>query len=187
MENTHESLESLFADIADAIRAQSGDDKQVSADCFPAEIDALIDNTLLLSIIEGSITELPSEILEGVKHIGEAAFMYSKIENLIVPGNIKRIGDQAFYNSSALISVILLQGVAYIGRNAFQFCNELTTVTLSNTVTEIDYSAFGECIKLTDVYYTGTEEEWSAINIHTGNECLTSANLHYDYVAEDMQ
>lgn len=41
MPNTHSTLTSLFDDIADEIRRQSGDDGTIVADTFPAEIKAL--------------------------------------------------------------------------------------------------------------------------------------------------
>ena len=41
MPNTHETLTSLFSDIANSIRAKTGEDRVLVADNFPAEIDAI--------------------------------------------------------------------------------------------------------------------------------------------------
>lgn len=41
MPNTHENLTSLFSDIADAIRAKTGENRLLTADEFPGEIDAI--------------------------------------------------------------------------------------------------------------------------------------------------
>ena len=41
MPNTHETLTSLFSDIADSIRAKTGESGVLVADNFPAEIDAI--------------------------------------------------------------------------------------------------------------------------------------------------
>ena len=41
MANTHDSLTSLFTDIADSIRAKTGENRVLIADDFPDEIDAI--------------------------------------------------------------------------------------------------------------------------------------------------
>lgn len=41
MPNTHETLTSLFSDIANSIRAKTGESRELVADNFPAEIDAI--------------------------------------------------------------------------------------------------------------------------------------------------
>ena len=41
MPNTHSTLTSLFGDIADAIRAKTGDSGTIVADAFPAAIEAI--------------------------------------------------------------------------------------------------------------------------------------------------
>ena len=37
---------------------------------------------------------------------------------------------------------------------------------------------------LTDVYFSGTEEEWTAITINSGNDYLKNATIHYNYTGE---
>ena len=178
-----ESLESLFADIADAIRAQSSSDEQIPADHFAAEIDALGDNKLLLSILDGSITELPVEVLEDVECIGASAFRNTTLKTLTIPGNVLRIEQEAFYNS-LLTSVVMLEGVQYIGDGAFETCFNLSSVVLPSTINEIGNEAFYSCNNLSDVYYTGTEEQWNSIAIGLNNDCLTTATIHYNYIME---
>ncbi len=72
-----------------------------------------------------------------------------------------------------------------INNYAFYYCSSLTSVVIPDSVTSIgDYAFFG-CSSLTDVYYTGTEEEWGAINIGSGNSYLTDATIHFNYVPEE--
>jgi hypothetical protein len=33
---------------------------------------------------------------------------------------------------------------------------------------------------LSTVYYSGTEEQWAQVSIGVGNDCLTSATIHYN-------
>ena len=42
--------------------------------------------------------------------------------------------------------------------------------------------AFYYCTSITDVYYTGSKAEWEAIDKEYGNNDLTSATIHYNYV-----
>lgn len=184
MANLHESLESLFLDIADAIRAVSEQTEKISADYFPAEIDALVDNSLLLSILDGSITELPTEVLEDVECIGASAFRNTTLKTLTIPGNVLRIEQEAFYNATLLTSVVMLEGVQYIGDGAFGTCFNLSSIVLPSTINEIGNEAFYGCNNLSDVYYTGTEEQWNSIAIGLNNDCLTTATIHYNYIME---
>jgi hypothetical protein len=58
-------------------------------------------------------------------------------------------------------------------------------VVIGDNVASIGSSAFYNCSSLTDVYYTGTEEEWAAITVESGNNRLTNATIHYNYVPEE--
>lgn len=55
--------------------------------------------------------------------------------------------------------------VTCLGEEAFTCCDDLKEVTIPSTVTTIYTSTFCRCLNLDTVNYTGTEEEWKAINI----------------------
>ncbi len=59
-------------------------------------------------------------------------------------------------------------------------CLGIENVTIPKTITNIGQSAFWGCEKLKDVYYEGTENEWNAITIASGNDYLTNATIHYN-------
>ena len=76
--------------------------------------------------------------------------------------------------------------VKNIGNYAFQDSKNLTSIEISNNVTHIGDDAFLDCYNLTDIYYLGTEEEWNRIAIsYYGNECLTYATIHYNYIPKE--
>ena len=54
-----------------------------------------------------------------------------------------------------------------------------TYYIISDTIKDIADGAFWECNSLKNVYYTGTAEEWSAINIGVNNTSLTAETLYY--------
>lgn len=70
-------------------------------------------------------------------------------------------------------------GVTRIDGGAFKYCDALTEITIPNSVTLIEGRAFQNCDALTHVIYEGTAEEWEALTIEYGNDCLTSATITF--------
>ena len=75
----------------------------------------------------------------------------SLVTDLIIPSNVTRIEDSAFYNCSDLISVTIPDGVLNIGNRAFYNCSVLTDVMIGNGITNIGSSAFWGCRGLTNI------------------------------------
>ena len=94
------------------------------------------------------------------------------------------IGASVFYKCTSLTSIVIPDSVTTIGGYAFEDCILLTSIVIPKSVTIIGDYAFYYCTSLTDVYYTGTEEQWNSITIDTGNDFLTNATRHYNYVNE---
>ena len=68
---------------------------------------------------------------------------------------------------------------AFDGRIGESACSELKSVNIPNSVIDIGTCAFGGCTALKDIYYSGTEEQWNAINIERGNDRLKNATIHF--------
>ena len=121
----------------------------------------------------------------------------------IIPadGSVTRIGEGAFFDSG-LTTVTIPNSVTDIGRSAFSGCAGLTTVTIPNSMTGIDESVFSGCVRMKSVTIPlgitsigknafhndwgivsvnngGTESQWEAIDIDTGNEPLREASFEY--------
>ena len=146
-------------------------------------------------------------IPEGVTSIGERAFYYcSKLTSITIPDSVTSIGNYAFCNCSGLTSITIPESVTSIGECAFQGCSGLTSINIPNGVTTISGSAFESCSSLTSITipesvtsigkyafykcsslttinYTGTEEQWNAIN--KGNNwkynCPSDMVIIYNY------
>lgn len=71
--------------------------------------------------------------------------------NIIIPDkvihegveySVKRIGSEAFYGCTGLLSVFIPNSVISIEDNAFKNCSSLTTIDIPNSVTSIGREAF---------------------------------------------
>ena len=128
--------------------------------------------------IPDSITIIEEEMFYGaglksvnipanIEEIGKQAFFLSSLKgDLVIPGNVKTIGDKAFsgerYNElrgCAITSVTIEEGVETIGVYAFQGCASLKKVYLPTSLTSFNKDTFNSCSNMTDIYYKGSEEE----------------------------
>ena len=73
--------------------------------------------------------------------IGDNAFKYSKLVNIVIPNSVTSIGISAFQSCTSLTSVTLSNTLISIGNFAFSNTG-ITTITLPNTLTSIGSNAF---------------------------------------------
>ena len=126
-------------------------------------------------------TDSTFKVPAGVVVVGEGAFMESQhLYWLEIRHDVTRIGDAAFYRSS-LYSVTITSDLETIGYGAFYGNDGLTSINLiTDKLTTIDRCAFEDCYNLMAVGYSGTEEEWNAIDIRDYNWPLSIASIYYN-------
>ncbi|MBQ3604592.1 MAG: leucine-rich repeat protein [Clostridia bacterium] len=73
--------------------------------------------------------------------------------------------ETPWYSYAGLIkSVVIEEGVTTVADYAFKG-TALTEVVLPYNLAEVSSSAFGDCYSLTTVTFTGTQEEWDALDV----------------------
>ncbi len=86
--------------------------------------------------------------------------------NIEIPNSVTSIGQGAFTACEALTEFKIPSGITSIGTNAFTWCKNLTSIEISDSVTSIGGRIFSECKKLINIRYTGTVEQWNAIQLN---------------------
>lgn len=79
-----------------------------------------------------------------LKYIGDAP-------KVIIPDNVKVIGENAFKNQTRVQNVIFNEGLEKIGDGAFERCIDISSISLPCTVRHLGKRAFSRCYKLTFV------------------------------------
>lgn len=124
--------------------------------------------------IPTSVTEIETDAFKNCTALTEVT----------IPGSVTKIAGHAFEGCTALTDVTFLDGLTEIEAGMFWGCSELKRVAIPASVTSIGQAAFYNCPNVTDVYYSGSEEQWDAIEIKMFNSPLargstTRANFHY--------
>ena len=123
-------------------------------------------------------------IPKGITTIGKNVFSgYPNLQTIVIPESVTSIGEYAFEDCSSLTSITIPESVTSIGNYAFGYCSKLTSITIPEGVTSIGSYAFEDCSSLATINYTGTEEQWIAIN--KGNNwkynCPSDMVIIYNY------
>ena len=149
-----------------------------------------------------SCAELSSLTLgSGLTYIGRSAFAFcSGITSVTIPDSVTSMGnsvfksdsnlteinigrgltsipDETFLNCTGLTSMTIPDNITTIGDRAFALCSSLTSLTIPNSVTYIGDSVFQQCGMLDQVDFIGTQEQWDAITICSGNTALQGVNI----------
>lgn len=141
----------------------------------------------------------------GITHIGNGAFGYTKIKsinipntvmsignnafqdcheltNITIPVGVKRISEFLFSNCRALKNVIIPPEVNEIANAAFHECKSLETVAIPKSVKKIGLAVFQGCDSLSYFDYGGNDYEWNCIDISIYGDIETSNKELFDVI-----
>ena len=98
--------------------------------------------------------ESPSFYLkEGLLYSKEGVLIYCfpTTKDIVIPKDVTKIGDWAFYGCNLLQSIEIPDSVTKMGNRAFSSCTSLQSIEIPNSVTEIGECAFDGCSSLQSV------------------------------------
>lgn len=105
-------------------------------------------NNLYINDIEVTEVVIP----EDIKSIGDYTFAgFSAMSSVSIPNSVKSIGLGSFQNCSGLTSIDIPNSITSIGGSAFSGCTGLISVAVPNGVAIIGWQAFSNCSGLTAV------------------------------------
>lgn len=125
---------------------------------------------------------------ENITRINNYAFFgFTSLTDITIPDAVTYIGDGAFTDCSSVVSVFLPKNLTYIGEEAFSQCYSLKSITLPAAVNYIGVHAFNFCESVEKVIFENTEG-W-AIYSHPYNFSgaeIDSTDLSDPYSAKDL-
>lgn len=125
-------------------------------------------------------------IPESVTTIGAWAFYRCwMLTDINIPEGVTAIGEAAFLRCSSLISINIPESVTVIQKSLFDQASGLRRVALPKGLKGVAANAFDGCTNLKEVFYAGSEAEWNALPIATGNDPLKNATIYFNSTLDD--
>lgn len=84
----------------------------------------------------------------GITEIGSSCFSHTRINSVIIPKGVLRIGKNAFSSAYSLTSITLPDSLIVIDDEAFLGCGSLVRITIPTSIVAIGSDAFRNCSKL---------------------------------------
>ncbi len=128
---------------------------------------------------------------EGLTTLGSLSFgNCTALKEISLPSTLNQFvsGESTFGKGStfeeckSLTSAVLGKGRQSLPSDFFSGCLNLAKVYIPKNIVTVEYEAFGAPTYIKDVYYSGSEEEWKAIDISESdlNKLTNSATIHYN-------
>ncbi len=89
---------------------------------------------------------------DGLSQIGEGAFAFTGITEIVIPASVKTLDQAAFYTCESLSKITLNEGLESIGIDAF-YRSGLTEIVIPASVQSIGVNAFRDSTKLSKVVF----------------------------------
>lgn len=113
-----------------------------------AEVSGIAYNNYSLDIVIPETIEYDGVVCKVVSIANSAFRGNAFIKSVLIPQNVKTIGECAFYDCSALEVINLPEELTSISEFCFQNCKGLTSIELPPNLTEIGRQAFLRCSNL---------------------------------------
>ncbi|MBR2387658.1 MAG: leucine-rich repeat protein [Clostridia bacterium] len=124
-------------------------------------------------------------IMGEISKLGESAFENaSKLKVITLSDTLSEIPFKAFSSATALTEITLPKSVTAISEDAFMNCTALRSLVISSPTLSVGNSAFSGCTSLVTVFYTESQAEWEQIllgvdNGGNGNDYFNNVKTYY--------
>ncbi len=133
------------------------------------------------------VTEPHLEFEGTITSIGESAFeSCTTLEKIKLGSGMESIPFRVFAGCTSLKTINIPNGVKAIEENAFEECSSMLTIVFPATLESIENGAFDESAVKT-VFFSGTEEQFDAIEIASGNDKILDAKVYFYSESEPTQ
>ena len=133
--------------------------------------------------VDGSISELTPNDLEGIETMSNYAFAYCRgIEEVEIPNNVVNIESHVFYSCSKIGTVKMRDSIATIGVNAFGKCTQLARVYLPETPPSLENVNAFDNINKNCTFYCKTQASLDAYKAAPNWSTLAGT---YSFVVEE--
>ena len=109
----------------------------------PSEINEI--HTEIHVEIPDKVTEVNGDWVYSIFRCSNMVFFNKAVTKVILPKNLKVIGEGAFYGCTGLTSITIPDSVEIIGKQAFEECYNLAEVIIPSGVTSVGWGAFISC------------------------------------------
>jgi len=100
-------------------------------------------------------------VSDGVRSIGDRAFLQTKISEMVIGGNVETVGDEAFSMCNNLKKLVFSEGVKVLGKNVIWGSESIETVSFPNSLESLEEQSISSSkMKLkiyNDAAYLGNE------------------------------
>lgn len=126
------------------------------------------------------------DLPDTVERIDRRAFTGTALQELIVPGNVQEIGDNAFNGCIRLSSLTLSEGIRVIEEMAFSNCSDLTEVLIPVSVERLGDGVFADCLAMTQIAVAPESEHFVVQDNILYSKDLSTL-LHYLVAKEEQE
>lgn len=117
-----------------------------------------------------------------IEILGGAFNNAEELTAVTIANGVKKIGKNAFRNCINLKSVVLPESIELIEKGAFCSCNTLASLNLGKSLKKIGAEVILRCPMLLNIEYSGTEEEFRAIESETSFDITVNYDTPNDSV-----
>lgn len=126
------------------------------------------------------------DLPDTVERIYRSAFTGTALQELVIPGNVQEIGDNAFNGCIRLSSLTLSEGIRVIEEMTFSNCSDLTEVLIPASVERLGDGVFADCLAMTQIA-VAPESEHFAVQDDILYSKDMSVLLHYPAGKEEQE